>query len=166
MRSGTGAWVADDDPLAPSPFVVAADLDGKRSGSRIRLGAAVDAADVVALLAGVVEDRRLEWEDGELVLRVERRLDALRLGTVPGLPDEAYEHDGQLTKRDLRASALARLMPAPGQLLWDVGAGAGSVGIEWMRADETCRTIAVESDDDLAYWVDAGANFAASLPLK
>lgn len=65
---------------------------------------------------------------------------------APGLPDSAFEHDGQLTKRDLRASALARLMPAPGQLLWDVGAGAGSVGIEWMRAHPTCRTIAIESD--------------------
>ena len=43
-----------------------------------------------------------------------------------GLPDDAFEHDGQLTKRDLRAAALARLAPQPGQLLWDVGAGAGS----------------------------------------
>ena len=62
-----------------------------------------------------------------------------------GLPDDAYEHDGQLTKRDLRASALARLAPQPGQLLWDVGAGAGSVGIEWMRAHPTCRGVAVEA---------------------
>ncbi|WP_435742264.1 precorrin-6y C5,15-methyltransferase (decarboxylating) subunit CbiE [Nocardioides sp. SYSU DS0663] len=65
---------------------------------------------------------------------------------VAGLPDEAFEHDGQLTKRDLRAVALARLAPQPGQLLWDVGAGAGSVGIEWMRAHATCRTVAVEAD--------------------
>lgn len=64
-----------------------------------------------------------------------------------GLPDEAFEHDGQLTKRDLRAAALSRLAPQPGQLLWDVGAGAGSVGIEWMRAHPTCRTVAVEADD-------------------
>ncbi|MDQ1104722.1 precorrin-6y C5,15-methyltransferase (decarboxylating) subunit CbiE [Nocardioides zeae] len=63
-----------------------------------------------------------------------------------GLPDDAFEHDGQLTKRDLRAAALARLAPAPGGLLWDVGAGAGSVGIEWMRAHATCRTVAVEAD--------------------
>jgi len=69
---------------------------------------------------------------------------------APGLPDDAFENDGQLTKRDLRASALARLMPAPGQLLWDVGAGAGSVGIEWMRAHPTCRTIAIESDPERA----------------
>jgi precorrin-6Y C5,15-methyltransferase (decarboxylating) len=63
-----------------------------------------------------------------------------------GLPDDAYEHDGQLTKRDLRASALARLAPAPDALLWDVGAGAGSVGIEWMRSHPTARAIAVEVD--------------------
>ncbi|MDF1601990.1 precorrin-6y C5,15-methyltransferase (decarboxylating) subunit CbiE [Nocardioides sp. YIM 152315] len=67
---------------------------------------------------------------------------------APGLPDEAFEHDGQLTKRDLRASALARLAPQPGQLLWDVGAGAGSVGIEWLRAHPTCAAVAVEADPD------------------
>jgi precorrin-6Y C5,15-methyltransferase (decarboxylating) len=63
-----------------------------------------------------------------------------------GLPDDAYEHDGQLTKRDLRASALARLAPWPGALLWDVGAGAGSVGIEWMRSHPAARAVAVEAD--------------------
>jgi precorrin-6Y C5,15-methyltransferase (decarboxylating) len=67
--------------------------------------------------------------------------------TVGGLPDEAFEHDGQLTKRDARASALARLAPAPGQLLWDVGAGAGSVAIEWSRTDPRCRAVAIERDD-------------------
>jgi precorrin-6B C5,15-methyltransferase / cobalt-precorrin-6B C5,C15-methyltransferase len=72
------------------------------------------------------------------------------LGWTSGLPDDAFDHDGQLTKRDLRASALARLAPAPGQLLWDVGAGAGSIGIEWMRAHPTCRAIAVEAREDRA----------------
>jgi precorrin-6B C5,15-methyltransferase / cobalt-precorrin-6B C5,C15-methyltransferase len=67
---------------------------------------------------------------------------------APGLPDEVFDHDGQLTKRDLRASALARLMPKPGELLWDVGAGAGSIAIEWMRSDPSCRAIAVECDLD------------------
>lgn len=65
-----------------------------------------------------------------------------------GLPDDAFEHDGQLTKRDLRVGALARLAPQPGQLLWDVGAGAGSVAIEWLRAHPTCAAVAVESDPD------------------
>ena len=67
-----------------------------------------------------------------------------------GLPDSAFEHDGQLTKRDLRASALARLAPRPGELLWDVGAGAGSIGVEWMRAHPSCRAIAIEGHPDRA----------------
>jgi precorrin-6B C5,15-methyltransferase / cobalt-precorrin-6B C5,C15-methyltransferase len=67
---------------------------------------------------------------------------------VPGLPDDIFDHDGQLTKRDLRAAALARLMPRPGDLLWDVGAGAGSIAIEWLRSDPRCRAIAIERDGD------------------
>jgi precorrin-6Y C5,15-methyltransferase (decarboxylating) len=65
---------------------------------------------------------------------------------VPGLPDQSYESDGQLTKREIRAVTLATLAPAPGELLWDVGAGSGSIAIEWMRAHRSCRAIAVESD--------------------
>ncbi|GAA3749959.1 precorrin-6y C5,15-methyltransferase (decarboxylating) subunit CbiE [Streptomyces tremellae] len=71
---------------------------------------------------------------------------APRLGAVPGLPDTAYEHDGQLTKRHVRAATLAALAPAPGELLWDVGGGSGSIGIEWMRAHPACRAVAVERD--------------------
>ena len=67
------------------------------------------------------------------------------LSRSPGLPDEAYEHDGQLTKRAVRAVTLAALEPAPGQLLWDVGAGSGSIGIEWLRAEPGARAIAVEA---------------------
>lgn len=62
----------------------------------------------------------------------------------PGLPDHAYQHDGQLTKREVRAVTLSTLAPQPGQLLWDVGAGCGSIGIEWMRSDRRCRAIAIE----------------------
>lgn len=69
---------------------------------------------------------------------------------VGGLPDDAFDHDGQLTKRDVRASALARLAPAPGQLLWDVGAGAGSIGIEWLRAHPACQAVAFEEREDRA----------------
>lgn len=68
------------------------------------------------------------------------------LSYLCGLPDTAFEHDGQLTKRDVRALTLGRLAPQPGQLLWDVGAGCGSIGIEWMRAHPTSRAIAVEAD--------------------
>ncbi|MBD8683274.1 precorrin-6y C5,15-methyltransferase (decarboxylating) subunit CbiE [Pseudomonas sp. CFBP 13719] len=73
--------------------------------------------------------------------------DAPRLSPLAGLPDTAFRHDGQLTKRDIRAVTLARLAPQPGELLWDVGAGCGSIGIEWMRAHRSCRAIAVESDE-------------------
>lgn len=72
------------------------------------------------------------------------------LGWAPGLPDSAYEHDGQLTKRDVRASALARLAPCPGELLWDLGAGAGSVAIEWSRSHATCAAYAVERQPERA----------------
>ncbi|ARJ66746.1 precorrin-6Y C5,15-methyltransferase [Magnetospirillum sp. ME-1] len=65
------------------------------------------------------------------------------LSSVPGLPDHSFEHDGQLTKRDIRAATLAALAPLPGQVLWDVGAGCGSIAIEWMRAGG--RAVAIES---------------------
>jgi precorrin-6Y C5,15-methyltransferase (decarboxylating) len=70
---------------------------------------------------------------------------APRRALTTGLPDDAFVHDGQLTKRDVRALTLARLAPAPHELLWDVGAGCGSIGIEWMRAHPSCRAIAVEA---------------------
>lgn len=73
--------------------------------------------------------------------------DAPRLSRLAGLPDSAFKHDGQLTKRDVRAITLARLAPTPGELLWDVGAGSGSISIEWMRAHPSCRALAIEADD-------------------
>jgi precorrin-6Y C5,15-methyltransferase (decarboxylating) len=73
--------------------------------------------------------------------------DTPRLSRLAGLPDSAFQHDGQLTKRDVRAITLARLAPVPGELLWDVGAGSGSIGIEWMRAHPSCRTLAIEADE-------------------
>ncbi|MFC0528438.1 precorrin-6y C5,15-methyltransferase (decarboxylating) subunit CbiE [Phytohabitans kaempferiae] len=79
------------------------------------------------------------------------------LPAQPGLPDDAYVHDGQLTKREVRAISLARLAPVPGQLLWDVGAGAGSIAIEWMRAHPSCRAVAVEADPSRAARVRTNA---------
>jgi precorrin-6Y C5,15-methyltransferase (decarboxylating) len=74
--------------------------------------------------------------------------DGPRMSIVPGLVDDAYESDGQLTKREIRAVTLAALAPVPGALLWDVGAGSGSIGIEWMRSHPSCRAIAIESHAD------------------
>ncbi len=67
---------------------------------------------------------------------------------TPGLPDHAYQHDGQLTKREIRSLTLAALAPYPGALLWDVGAGCGSISIEWMRTHPRCQAIAIESHPD------------------
>jgi precorrin-6Y C5,15-methyltransferase (decarboxylating) len=66
------------------------------------------------------------------------------LARTPGLPDEAFEHDGQITKREIRAATVAALAPMPGEALWDVGAGCGSVAIEWLRAARGTRAHAVE----------------------
>jgi precorrin-6Y C5,15-methyltransferase (decarboxylating) len=87
-----------------------------------------------------------------VVTAVECRADrgTMPLPTTPGLPDGAYESDGQLTRAEVRAVTLSRLAAVPGQLLWDVGAGSGSIGIEWMRAHPTCRAVAVEASQERA----------------
>lgn len=69
---------------------------------------------------------------------------------VPGLAEEAFQHDGQITRAEVRAVALARLGPVPGALLWDIGAGSGSVGVEWMRAAPRARAIGIEPRADRA----------------
>jgi len=80
------------------------------------------------------------------------------LTRLAGLPDDAYAHDGQLTKRQVRAVTLSSLAPLPGQTLWDLGAGAGSISIEWMRADVSCRAVAVERDPVRAKRIEANAD--------
>lgn len=93
-----------------------------------------------------------DWQDDSIadlnVLAIDCMADANtpRLSRLAGLPDSAFKHDGQLTKRDVRAMTLARLAPMPGELLWDVGAGSGSIGIEWMRTHSSCRALAIEAD--------------------
>lgn len=69
------------------------------------------------------------------------------LTRLAGLDDDLYLHDGNITKREIRAMTLARLSPFPGDLLWDVGAGSGSISIEWLRADRRNRAIAIENKD-------------------
>lgn len=72
--------------------------------------------------------------------------DAARvLPFAPGLDDALFEHDGQITKREVRALTLSTLAPRRGELLWDIGAGSGSIGIEWMLADPSLRAIAIEA---------------------
>jgi precorrin-6B C5,15-methyltransferase / cobalt-precorrin-6B C5,C15-methyltransferase len=66
------------------------------------------------------------------------------LARSPGLPDDSFYHDGQITKREVRAMTLAALAPLPGQVLWDVGAGSGSISIEWMRSHPRNLAVAIE----------------------
>ena len=72
------------------------------------------------------------------------------IARVPGLADDLYEHDGQLTKREIRAITLSALAPRRHELLWDIGAGAGSVAIEWMLADASLAAVAIEARSDRA----------------
>ena len=88
---------------------------------------ATDLADLNAIAIAVTADR-----------------ETMIFPRTAGLPDSAYLHDGQLTKREIRAVTLSSLAPIPGELLWDVGAGCGSIAIEWMRSHRSCRAIAIE----------------------
>jgi precorrin-6B C5,15-methyltransferase / cobalt-precorrin-6B C5,C15-methyltransferase len=79
------------------------------------------------------------------------------LSRLAGLPDDAFEHDGQLTKREVRAMTLAALAPLPGERLWDVGAGCGSIAIEWLRAIEGGAAVAIERNHDRAAMIARNA---------
>jgi precorrin-6Y C5,15-methyltransferase (decarboxylating) len=72
------------------------------------------------------------------------------IARASGLPDALFEHDGQITKREVRAVTLSSLAPQRGELMWDVGAGAGSVAIEWMLADPSLRAVAIEAQAERA----------------
>ncbi|WP_213770797.1 precorrin-6y C5,15-methyltransferase (decarboxylating) subunit CbiE [Bradyrhizobium sp. dw_78] len=74
--------------------------------------------------------------------------DAVVIPCVAGLPDELFKHDGQLTKREIRAISLSALAPRGGELLWDVGAGSGAIGIEWLLAHPANRAIGIETRED------------------
>ncbi|ARF73949.1 cobalamin biosynthesis bifunctional protein CbiET [Kitasatospora albolonga] len=133
---------------ATTPATVAALLTSHGFGpSRMRVLEQLG-SEAEAYADGIAESWAHAPGDRLNVIAVEcwATADALRLGAVPGLPDEAYEHDGQLTKRHIRAATLGALAPAPGELLWDVGGGSGSIAIEWMRAHGSCRAVSVERD--------------------
>lgn len=85
--------------------------------------------------------------------------DAALLPRVPGLADDLFQSDGTMTKQEIRAATLAKLMPMRGALLWDIGCGSGSVAIEWMRATRYARAIGIEPRADRRAM--AGANALA-----
>lgn len=112
---------------------------------------------VLAHLGGVDESRTTGLASGWArdvpafhVLAIECVADsgAQVISRVPGLPDDMFHHDGKITKREVRAVTLSKLMPQRGALLWDVGAGCGSIGIEWMRAAPDARAIGIDPRED------------------
>ncbi|HEN8800456.1 TPA: precorrin-6y C5,15-methyltransferase (decarboxylating) subunit CbiE [Pseudomonas putida] len=147
LHSGVRLLVLSND--GDSPAAIAALLRARGFGpSRLQVLEHLG-GDAEKTLAGTAQD----WPHADIaalnLVAIEclAAPDAPRLHRLAGLPDSAFEHDGQLTKRDVRAITLARLAPQPGELLWDVGAGCGSIGIEWMRAHPACRALAIEADE-------------------
>ncbi|WP_136656466.1 precorrin-6y C5,15-methyltransferase (decarboxylating) subunit CbiE [Nitratireductor sp. XY-223] len=88
------------------------------------------------------------------------------LPPVPGLPDDAFVHDGQLTKREVRAVTLSALQPCPQAVLWDIGAGCGSVSIEWMRAAQGARAVAIEAESERRAMIAENATRLGTPRLK
>ena len=133
---------------AKTPGEVAAELvDAGWPGVEMTVLGALGSPDEsthTALAADWVAGQELPEPPALNVVALRLPAEHAAYGTTPGLPTSAFEHDGQVTKSEVRAAALAALRPLPGQLLWDLGAGAGSVGIEWARAAHRARTIAVE----------------------
>lgn len=127
-----------------APQVAAILVDAGFGSSRVSVLSNLGAADESRIDSDAAELARTEVPSLS-VLCIEC-CGAEGLSTLPGVVDTAYDHDGQLSKRTIRIAAVCALAPRPGELLWDVGAGAGSVGIEWARADPRCRTISIESN--------------------
>lgn len=81
-----------------------------------------------------------------VAIEVEGAANARVIPFTPGLPDDWFEHDGQISKREVRALTVAALRPTRGEVLWDVGAGSGSVAIEWMLSDPSLHAFAIEEN--------------------
>jgi precorrin-6Y C5,15-methyltransferase (decarboxylating) len=81
-----------------------------------------------------------------VAIEVEAGAHAKIIPLSAGLPDEMFEHDGQITKREIRAVTLSSLAPRAGELLWDIGCGSGSIAIEWLLRHPANRAIAIERD--------------------
>ncbi len=117
-------------------------------GSKMTVLAAMGGADE-ARFDGIAES----WDHvvpafNTLAVECVAAPDAALLPRVPGLADELFSHDGTMTKQEVRAATLAKLMPMRGALLWDIGTGCGSVAVEWMRGARYARAIGIEPRAD------------------
>ena len=130
------ARLLDDTGFGGSRLIVLEALGGPRERMRATTAAAFDLRDVDALNTVAIE--------------VVAAPGARVIPRTAGIADALFEHDGQITKREIRAVTLSALAPRRGELLWDIGAGAGSVAIEWMLADPSLRAVAIEARVDRA----------------
>jgi precorrin-6Y C5,15-methyltransferase (decarboxylating) len=150
--------------LHPKTRILAltSDADGPAAIAKLlmQLGFGATRLTILEALGGPDERRRSMQADAFgleeinplniLALEIDSARDARLLPLTPGMADDLFEHDGQITKREVRAMTLAALAPRRGELLWDIGAGSGSISIEWMLADPSMRAIAIDADPDRA----------------
>jgi precorrin-6B C5,15-methyltransferase / cobalt-precorrin-6B C5,C15-methyltransferase len=150
--------------LHPGARVLALTSDGEGPAMLARLlaetGFAASRITVLEALGGARERIRTgtaaDFDLGSVdplntvALEVVAAPDARVIARSSGLPDALFEHDGQITKREIRAVTMSSLAPRRGELMWDTGAGAGSIAIEWMLADPSLRAIAIEARADRA----------------
>lgn len=122
--------------MGGSRLAVLEAMGGSRERVRHAIANAFDLEDINALTTVAIE--------------VVADRDAPLIGLVPGLADDLFEHDGQLTKREIRAVTLSALAPRPGEMLWDIGLGAGSIAIEWLLRHSSLRAIGIEARQDRA----------------
>ena len=121
-----------DSGFGPSILTVLEALGGSSERMRTTSAAAFDLKNINSL--------------NVLAIEADSISEARVLPLTPGLRDDLFEHDGQITKREIRALTLSALAPRRGELLWDIGAGSGSIGIEWMLTDPSMHAIAIEAD--------------------
>ena len=130
------AHLLADTGYGESQLTVLEALGGNRENTRTAEARKFDLADVSPL--NVVAIHALAERDARII------------AYTPGLDDYLFEHDGQITKREIRALTLSSLRPRHGELLWDVGAGSGSVAIEWLLAHGSLGAVAIEADESRA----------------
>lgn len=142
LHAGARLLVLSADAATPSALAALLEARGFGASTLHVLEALGGPGERVRL--GVAEDV------GPLNLVAIEAAGAAGLKLTPGLDDALFGHDGQITKHEIRALTLSALAPRPGELLWDVGAGSGSVGIEWMLRHPSCRAVGIERRPDRA----------------
>lgn len=130
-----------DDPVALASLLTETGFGGSRLTLLEALGGS---REKVRVTTAATHDLGPADALNTVAIEVEAAPGARVLARASGLADDLFEHDGQITKREIRALTLSSLAPRRGELLWDIGAGSGSIAVEWMLADPAMRAIAIE----------------------